>query len=209
MAKEKEMEEFMEEAEEPVIPEEEPVTGDVEEPENAEEEASEDAADSPDEGKRPAFFKKRENKKIAELEEQNAAITDRFQRLMAEFDNFRKRTTQEKSSMYDSGVVKTVEKLLPVLDSFERGLLSVPEENREDPIYEGMDKIYRQLTTILTDMGVEEVDARGKEFDPNLHNAVLQVENDELESNTVSQELQKGYTYKGILIRPSMVAVVK
>ena len=154
------------------------------------------------------FFKKKEKKKDPR-DEKILDLTDKFQRLMAEFDNFRKRTDKEKATMYDMGVSSTVEKLLPVLDNFERGLASVPEEQKTSSVYVGMDMIYKQMIKVLTDMGVEPIDAAGKEFDPNLHNAVMQTESEELPENTVAQELQKGYTYKGTVIRHSMVSVVK
>ena len=154
------------------------------------------------------FFKKKEKKKDPR-DEKILDLTDKFQRLMAEFDNFRKRTDKEKATMYDMGVSSTVEKLLPVLDNFERGLASVPEEQKTSSVYVGMDMIYKQMVKVLTDMGVEPIDAAGKEFDPNLHNAVMQTESEELPENTVAQELQKGYTYKGTVIRHSMVSVVK
>ena len=136
-------------------------------------------------------------------------LNNRYLRLMAEFDNYRKRTEKEKASQFQSGEAKVLEKILPVLDSFERGMKAVPEEKHEDPVYQGMDKIYKQLMKILTDLGVEPIDAEGKPFDLELHNAVMQVENDELEENTVAAELQKGYTFKGTVLRHSMVSVVK
>ncbi len=154
------------------------------------------------------FFKKKEKKKDPR-DQKIEDLTDRLQRLMAEFDNYRKRTDKEKAAMYDMGTSSTIEKLLPVLDNFERGLASVPEEQKTESVYVGMDMIYKQMIKVLTDMGVEPIDAAGKEFDPNLHNAVMQTESEELPENTVAQELQKGYTYKGSVIRHSMVSVVK
>ena len=147
-----------------------------------------------------------------EKDERDAKIEDlnnRYLRLMAEFDNYRKRTEKEKASQFQSGEAKVLEKILPVLDSFERGMKAVPEEKHEDPVFQGMDKIYKQLMKTLTDLGVEPIDAEGKPFDLELHNAVMQVENDELEENTVAAELQKGYTFKGTVLRHSMVSVVK
>ena len=156
------------------------------------------------------FFKKKDKEKKKDSREQRIEeLTDRLQRLMAEFDNYRKRTEKEKAAMYDMGASATIEKLLPVLDNFERGLASVPEEQKTSSVYVGMDMIYKQMIKVLTDMGVEPIDAAGKEFDPNLHNAVMQTESEELPENTVAQELQKGYTYKGTVIRHSMVSVVK
>lgn len=136
-------------------------------------------------------------------------LTDRLKRLMAEFDNFRKRTEKEKAAQFDRGAESTLLKILPVVDNFERGLQSVPEDERDNAVYDGMDKIYKQLMKALSDMGVEPINAEGKPFDPAFHNAVLQVENDELPENTVAAELQKGYLYKGGVLRHSMVSVVQ
>lgn len=141
--------------------------------------------------------------------ERNAELVDQNKRLLAEFDNYRKRTDKEKAAQYDMGFEKAVEKLLPVVDDFERGLNAVPEEERTGKVYEGMDMIYKKMMKTLTDMGVEPIAAEGKEFDPNLHNAVLQVENEDYGENVVVAELQKGYTYKGNVIRHSMVSVNK
>lgn len=128
---------------------------------------------------------------------------------MAEFDNFRKRTEREKNQMFEIGAKSVVEKILPVVDSFERGLNAIPEEAKEDPYVQGMDKIYRQLMTELENLGVKAIEAVGQEFNPDFHNAVMQVENDELESGTVAQELQKGYMYRDSVVRHSMVSVVQ
>ncbi len=144
-----------------------------------------------------------------ELDERLEAAMDQYKRLFAEFDNYRKRTEVEKSDMYASGVRKTVEKILPVLDNFERGLAAVPESDRTNAAYTGMDMIYKQLVKVLADMGIEPIEAEGKEFDPNYHNALLQVESDELPSGTVAQVVQKGYTYKGKVIRFASVTVVE
>ena len=161
-----------------------------------------------DEKEKKGFFSRKKDKKAAEYEEKIAGLTDRYQRLMAEFDNFRKRTDKEKSSMYDNGVMNTINKILPVVDNFERGLASVPEDARDDQVYKGMDQIYKQLDKVLKDMGVEAMECTGKPFDLNLHNAVMQVPTeDETLSGTVSQELQKGYTYKGTVLRHAMVSV--
>ena len=127
---------------------------------------------------------------------------------MAEFDNFRKRTEKEKTQMYDMGARSIVEKILPVIDNFERGLAGVSEEQKEDAFVVGMDKIYRQMLTELETIGVTPIEALGKEFDPEYHNAVMQVESEEFESGVVAQELQKGYMYKDSVVRHSMVAVV-
>lgn len=164
-----------------------------------ENEASEEKGD----GKK-GFFKKKKDKKDEQIEE----LTDQVKRQMAEFDNFRKRTEKEKTQMYDMGARSIVEKILPVIDNFERGLAGVPEENKEDAFVVGMDKTYRQMLTELETVGVTPIEALGKEFDPEYHNAVMQVESEEYESGVVAQELQKGYMYKDSVVRHSMVAVV-
>ena len=138
--------------------------------ENADAEASE--ADSEDPDKKKSFFKKKKDKKDEQIEE----LTDKVKRQMAEFDNFRKRTEKEKSQMYDMGAKTIVEKILPVIDNFERGLAAVPEDNKEDAFVVGMDKIYRQMLTVLEEAGVKPIEAVGAEFDPNFHNAVMHVE---------------------------------
>ena len=155
---------------------------------------------------------KEEPEEKPEADERDAKIEElngRYLRLMAEFDNYRKRTDKEKASQFQSGEAKVLTNILNVVDSFERGMQSVPEEKRDDPVFQGMDKIYKQLMKTLTDLGVEAIEAEGKPFDLQLHNAVMQVENDELEENTVAAELQKGYTFKGTVLRHSMVSVVK
>ena len=185
----------------------ETLEGEVEDPE---EEPSEDPEEDTENGskEKKGLFGRKKDKKKSEMEEAIAGLTDRYQRLMAEFDNFRKRTDKEKASMYDNGVMNTVGKILPVADNFERGLSSVPEELKEDQFYKGMDQIYKQLMKVLTDLGVEAIEAEGKPFDLNLHNAVMQVPTeDESLSGTVAQELQKGYTYKGSVLRHAMVSV--
>ena len=141
------------------------------------------------------------NEKIAELE-------DKVKRQMAEFDNFRKRTDKEKNAMFETGAKSVIEKILPVVDNFERGLASIPEEEKGTPFAEGMEMIYKQLIGELEKMDVRPIPAVGEEFDPNLHNAVMQVESEEYETGFVAQELQKGYLYKDTVIRHSMVAVV-
>ena len=164
-----------------------------------ENEASEEKGD----GKK-GFFKKKKDKKDEQIEE----LTDQVKRQMAEFDNFSKRTEKEKTQMYDMGARSIVEKILPVIDNFERGLAGVPEENKEDAFVVGMDKTYRQMLTELETVGVTPIEALGKEFDPEYHNAVMQVESEEYDSGVVAQELQKGYMYKDSVVRHSMVAVV-
>ncbi len=141
--------------------------------------------------------------KDAQIEE----LKDRLSRQMAEFDNFRKRTEKEKSAMYEIGARDIIEKILPVLDNFERGLTSMPEDAKGKAFAEGMEMIYKQLVKTLEDAGVEAIEALGQQFDPNLHNAVLHVEDDSFAENEISQEMQKGYKYRGTVIRHSMVQV--
>ena len=169
--------------------------------ENADAEASE--ADSEDPDKKKSFFKKKKDKKDEQIEE----LTDKVKRQMAEFDNFRKRTEKEKSQMYDMGAKTIVEKILPVIDNFERGLAAVPEDNKEDAFVVGMDKIYRQMLTVLEEAGVKPIEAVGAEFDPNFNNAVMHVEDETLGENVVAEELQKGYMYRDTVVRHSMVKV--
>lgn len=167
----------------------------------------EDGTDEPekagDDKKKKSVFGKKKDKRDEQIEE----LTDRLRRQMAEFDNFRKRTDKEKSQMYDMGATGVIEKLLPVIDSFERGLAAVPEEEKGSGFAEGMDKIYRQLMTMLGEAGVTPIEAEGKEFDPNLHNAVMHVEDENLGENVIAEELQKGYMYKDTVVRHSMVKV--
>ena len=155
--------------------------------------------------KKGLFKKKKKDKKDEQIEELN----DRLKRQMAEFENFRKRSEKEKSQMFDMGAKTIVEKILPVVDNFERGLAAVPDDKKDDPFITGMDKVYKQMLTELDAAGVKPIECVGQEFDPDFHNAVMQVENDELESGTVAQELQKGYMYKDSVVRHSMVSVVQ
>ena len=148
--------------------------------------------------------KKKKDKKDEQIEDLN----DRLRRQMAEFDNFRKRSEKEKSQMFDMGARSIIEKVLPVVDNFERGLAAVPEEQKDDAFVTGMDKLYKQLMTELDAIGVKPIEALGQEFNPDLHNAVMQVESEEYDPGVVAQELQKGYTYKDTVVRHSMVAVV-
>ena len=180
-----------------------------EEAEAAQEDA-EDAKEQESKGQKEktekSFLGKKKKKKDPK-DEKIEELEDRVKRQMAEFDNFRKRTEKEKSHMYEVGARDIIEKILPVVDNFERGLAAVPEEERTNPVIEGMDKIYKQLMTVLTDLGVAPIEAAGKEFDPNLHNAVMHIEDEELGENIVAEEFQKGYTYKETVIRHSMVKV--
>ena len=192
---------------------EETVTEETQEvnPEEEAEEASEETAEeNQTEGeeepeKKEGFFKK---KKKDKKDEQIEELNDRLKRQMAEFDNFRKRTEKDKSQMFDMGARTIVEKILPVVDNFERGFTTVEEADKEDAFVQGMDKVYKQLMTELEAMGVKPIECVGKEFDPDFHNAVMQVESEEYESGIIAQELLKGYTYKDIVVRHSMVAVV-
>ena len=196
------------EAEKEVLETEEPVTEPVEEsPEatagdNPEEDKEAEATDEKEAKGKTSFFGKK--KKDNKLEQQIEDLTDRLKRNMAEFDNFRKRTEKEKSSMYIIGAKDIIEKILPVVDNFERGLAQATEG---DPFAEGMEKIYKQLTTTLESLGVEPIEAVDKEFNPDLHNAVMHVEDESVGDNIVVEELQKGYTYKGFVVRHSMVKV--
>lgn len=174
-----------------------------EQAEDTEETAAEDGQEASSEEKK-GFFKKKKDKKDEQIDELN----DKLKRQMAEFDNFRKRTEKEKTQMYDMGAKSIIEKILPVIDNFERGLAAVPEEQREDAFVVGMDKVYRQMLTELDASGVKPIEAVGQKFDPNFHNAVMQVESEEYDSGVVAQELQKGYMYKDSVVRHSMVAVV-
>ena len=170
------------------------------------EEAEEAAAEEPEAGKeKGSFFKKKEkkDKKDEKIEE----LTDRVRRQMAEFDNFRKRTEKEKTQMFETGAKSIVEKILPVVDYFERGLAAVTEEEKGSPFVEGMEKIYKQMMTMLEEAGVKPIEAVGQEFDPNLHNAVMHIEDEEFGENIIAEEFQKGYTYRDSVVRHSMVKV--
>ena len=171
--------------------------------EAAAETAAEEAAEEEKETAKELFHHEKKDPK----DEKIAELTDRMQRTMAEFDNFRKRTEKEKAAMYEIGAKDIIEKILPVLDNFERGLTTVPEEEKENPFVQGMDKIYKQFVKTLEDIGVKPMDAAGKPFDPNFHNAVMHVEDEELGENIVAEELQKGYTYRDSVVRPAMVKV--
>ena len=152
--------------------------------------------------------KNKADKKVDELKEKIKELEDGRLRQIAEFQNFRNRTEKEKSQMFDMGAKNVIEKILPVVDNFERGLASIPEDEKDSSFAEGMAKIYKQLMTELDNLGVKPIEAKGTEFNPEFHNAVMQVESDELESGTVAEELQKGYTYHDIVVRHSMVSVV-
>ena len=176
------------------------------EPEKAEESENESDAEPTKNGDtktKTSFFGKKKKEKD-KFEQQIEELTDRLKRSMAEFDNFRKRTEKEKASMYVIGARDIVEKILPIVDSFERGLAQAPEE---DAFADGMKMIYKQLMTALDEMGVKAIETVGKEFDPKLHNAVMHVEDENVGENIIVEEFQKGYTYKDFVVRHSMVKV--
>ena len=164
---------------------------------NAEKSAEEPEAQAPAGSKEKAF------------QDKVAALEDKVKRQMAEFDNFRKRTAKEKEQMFSMGEKNVIEKMLPVVDNFERGLAAVPENEKDSAIVSGMEMVYKQLMKQLEDLGVKPIEAVGKEFDPNFHNAVMHVESDEFETGIVAQEFQKGYTYHDVVVRHSMVGVVR
>lgn len=153
--------------------------------------------------KKGLFGKKKKDKKDEKIEE----LTDMVKRQMAEFDNFRKRTEKEKASMYQIGAREIVEKILPVVDNFERGLAMIPEDEKENPVATGMAQIYKQLMTVFDEIGVKAIEAVGQEFNPDFHNAVMHVEDEEVEENIIVEEFQKGYMYKDYVVRHSMVKV--
>ena len=183
---------------------EEEASDDTAAPEETEQQTEEaESQKEPETKTKTSFFGKKKKEKD-KFEQQIEELTDRLKRNMAEFDNFRKRTEKEKSSMYIIGAKDIVEKMLPVVDNFERGLAQAPEG---DSFADGMKMIYKQLITTLDELGVKPIEAVGKEFDPNFHNAVMHVEDEEAGENIVVEEFQKGYTYKDFVVRHSMVKV--
>lgn len=200
-----EVKDALEEEKQEESPEEETLEGTGEDAPPKEEEADQEAgdADKETEDKKGLFKKKKKDKKDEQIED----LTDRLKRQMAEFENFRKRTEKEKAQMYDMGAKSIVEKVLPVIDNFERGLGAVPEENAEDPFVDGMNKIYKQMMTMLEEAGVKPIEAVGAEFDPEYHNAVMHVEDENFGENVIAEELQKGYMYRDTVVRHSMVKV--
>ncbi len=158
---------------------------------------------SEDAGKKEKAPEKKKDPKDEKIDELN----DKLRRSMAEFDNYRKRTDKEKSTMYEIGAKDVIEKILPIVDNFERGLNTIPEDAKGTAFAEGMEKIYKQFVKTLDDLGVKPIEAVGKPFDPNFHNAVMHVEDENLGENVVAAELQKGYTYKESIVRHSMVQV--
>ena len=152
--------------------------------------------------------KSKEDKKTEALNEKISELEDKVKRQLAEFENFRNRTEKEKSAMFEVGAKSVIEKMLPIVDNFERGISGLSDEEKEAPFAAGMQMVYKQLLTELDNLGVKPIEAVGKEFDPNLHNAVMQVESEEYESGVVAQEMMKGYMYRDSVVRHSMVAVV-
>ena len=214
MSKEDMIKEAVEEAKAEAAKMQEEAAGEPEETTKTEESVEEDASKEAEESQetkdtdskeKKKFFAKKEkkDKKDEKIEE----LTDRLTRQMAEFDNFRKRTEKEKSQMYEIGAKDIIEKILPVIDNFERGLAAVPEEGKEDPFVEGMEKIYKQIMTTLEGVGVKPIEAVGQEFDPDFHNAVMHVEDEEVGENIITEEFQKGYMYHDSVVRHSMVKV--
>lgn len=177
--------------------------------EEVSEEASEEEASMSRAEKKAARKQAKHDKKADAYKEKIEQLEDKVKRQLAEFENFRNRSEKEKQAMFETGAKSVIEKILPVVDNFERGLATVPEEKQEDPFVDGMNRVYKQLLTELENIGVKPIEAVGQEFDPNLHNAVMQTESDEYESGTVAQELQKGYTYRDSVVRHSMVSVVE
>ena len=163
-----------------------------------------EAEENEEEQKKGGFFKKKKDKRDEQIEELN----DRVKRQMAEFDNFRKRSEKEKAMMFDMGAKNVIEKILPVVDNFERGFTTVDEADKDDAFVQGMQQVYKQLMKELETIGVTPIEAIGQEFNPDFHNAVMQVESEEYESGIIAQEFMKGYMYKDTVVRHSMVGVV-
>ena len=177
------------------------------EAENEADVAGETEAEKLEKAKKALFSKKEKKEKKDKKDEQIAELTDRLMRQMAEFDNFRKRTEREKAQMFEIGAKDIIEKILPVVDNFERGFAGLSEEELATPFAQGMDKVYKQMVSTLETAGVKPIEAVGKEFDPNLHNAVMHEDNEEFGENIVSEEFIKGYTYRDSVVRHSMVKV--
>ena len=198
-------EEVEETVEDTVEAAEEVETSEDNEVEESTEEKEEGAEDESEEApKKEGFFKKKKDKRDEQIEELN----DRVKRQMAEFDNFRKRSEKEKSMMFDMGAKNVIEKILPVVDNFERGFTTVEEADKDDAFVQGMQQVYKQLMTELEAVGVTPIEAVGQEFNPDFHNAVMQVESEEYESGIIAQEFMNGYMYKDTVVRHSMVGVV-
>ena len=188
--------------------EEEKTTTEAAQNTDAKEDTKEAAKEKTEETAEKKIFSKKKDKKTEKLEEKLAEYEDLRVRQLAEFENFRKRSEKEKAQMFEIGAKTVIEKLLPVIDNFERGLAAVTEDEKETPFAQGVELVYKQLLTSFDELGVKPIEAVGKEFDPNLHNAVMMVNDDSLESGTVAEEMQKGYMYKESVVRHSMVKVV-
>lgn len=183
-----------------------PVSGGEKEPDPV---SDQEAGESEKQGKdAKASGKEKKKRKKDKKDEKIEELNDRLLRNMAEFENFRNRSEKEKTAMFEIGAKSVVEKILPVVDNFERGLDAVSEDEKENAFVKGMEAVYKQFSTALEEIGVVPIEAVGKEFDPNLHNAVMHDEDDSMEANTVSEEFQKGYMYKDSVVRHSMVKVV-
>lgn len=204
----KDLQEEMQDQTEEEITEEEEATG-TQETEPVQDDTESNDTDAEEKADKKASKKKfKLDKKQDAMKEKIDELEDRVKRQMAEFENFRKRTEKEKAAMFETGAKSVIEKILPVVDNFERGLATIPEEEKESAFAEGMEMIYKQLLGELEKMDVKPIPAVGEEFNPDFHNAVMQVESEEFESGVVAQELLKGYTYRDSVVRHSMVAVV-
>lgn len=199
----REVKEEKSEAKGPETQAEEKIPKDSAQPEESAGQGSDEKEEENGSQEKKGFFKKKKDPRDEKIEE----LTDRVKRQMAEFENFRKRTEKEKSTMYEMGARDMIEKILPIIDNFERGLATIPDDAKGTPFAEGMEKIYKQLQKTMEDAGVKVIEAVGKEFDPNLHNAVMHVEDESLGENVVAEELLKGYTYRDSVVRHSMVKV--
>jgi molecular chaperone GrpE len=181
----------------------------TEQPEEAKEAEASGAEEASEDDKASLKDKKKKKEKKDKRDERIAELEDKVKRQLAEFENFRNRSEKEKASMYEMGARSVIEKMLPVIDNFERGLAAIPEDEQDSALATGMQMIYKQLSGELEAIGVKPIEALGQEFDPNFHNAVMQTESDEYDSGVVAQELQKGYMYHDTVIRHSMVSVVQ
>lgn len=201
-------------AEKEAAPEQNKAAADAEQKEKTEEKDSSgkngEKADAKPEKDGSLFgHKKKEDRQVSELKEKNEALSDQVKRQMAEFDNYRKRTEKEKEQMFSMGEKSVAEKILPIIDNFERGLAAVPEEEKDSVFVEGMQKVYRQMIDQMAAIGVTPIEAVGKDFNPDFHSAVTQVDSEEYETGQVAQELQKGYMYHDTVLRHTMVGVAK
>ncbi|MDO4465375.1 MAG: nucleotide exchange factor GrpE [Bacillota bacterium] len=204
----RDLQEEMQNQTEEEITEEEEATG-TQETEPVQDDTESNDTEAEEKADKKASKKKfKLDKKQDAMKEKIDELEDRVKRQMAEFENFRKRTEKEKAAMFETGAKSVIEKILPVVDNFERGLATIPEEEKGSAFAEGMEMIYKQLLGELEKMDVKPIPAVGEEFNPDFHNAVMQVESEEFESGVVAQELLKGYTYRDNVVRHSMVAVV-